>query len=764
MEICCYEITAVPVHRDGNPVLSPAAELAARLMPGQILRFYLHRDRERIRCFLSCDAGQEPVLAFKNLPGWGYLSVPATPPAGTTGILLGRQYCNRMLSGPDHAAHRVSLPVPIRFEEKNADALIQALYATEAGSGIHFAVCVMEDLSSGPVRWLSRMQIQDPVINSLLVSDRLYQIAGCIYGSPSAQEQLLPEVRYAFPGLSSHKVSPMQVSDHILNLYKNQTLPESLRELATTFLPEELEALTNLRGCAGRVGLPLNRDTIFGISSIPSSPAGKQIQLGVSARGQPVTMPLSDLNRHVLISAPSGAGKGNMIVNLVLQLHKNEIPFLILESQKQELHHLRKKIPNLQTWVPQGGQFVFNPFALPANITKKEYHPFLKTMLTEAFDAEGPLESFYEEALNLVYAMHGYTDDATKDTPGTTPFGLNEFIGTFSQILDTQNYSAKTQQDVKSAGLNRLNSLFNMDRDLHDTVATIPAEMLLCGENLLQLNCLTGHAREIFATLLLLQISALLRLRGTTAASKEDIRLVILVDEAHTLLQSTPESQGKSKRFVAEYDNLLKTLRSLGVGVITISQTTEGIPRYLTDGCHTKLFLGGSPYSGVDTYRLLLHADDTAVNHLYLLKPGDGLYCTPSIPQAVYFHTPFLLDALKIHEDDYEKKNRFLEAHPEITLKTFVECSTCPGKSRCSQQTKSEARRYSSTLVSRYGEALRNDSKKGKEILLREICAHTDDIPLRWCIVIQVIRDLNRRHPGTMDLAALIRQLKTIWK
>lgn len=760
----CYEITTVPIHRDSNPIpLSPAAALAARLKPGQTLRFRLHRDIDRIRCFLSSDAGSELQLALRNLPGCGYILVPAQlPPAGQTGILLGRQFRQRTLLMPDQPPRHVCLPVPLAFDEKRADALMEALYASEAGSGIHFSIRVMEGLSPEAVKWLHRMQAQDPVVNGLLFEHTLYQAVGCLYGSASTQKRLLPEVHYAFPGLCPLTVPSAEVSDSILDLYTSSALPDKLQELAATLLPQELEALTNLRGSAGKRGLPLNRDTLFGMPHAHSQ-KGHQLLLGVNTQGKPVEMPLGDLSRHVLISAPSGAGKGNMIVNLVLQLHQQGIPFLILESQKQELHHLRKQIPDLQTWQPQNGKFVFNPFALPGNITRKEYHSFLKTMLTEAFDGEGPLESLYEEALNLVYALHGYDDNATASTPGTTPLGLNEFIGTFSQIMDAPNYSARTQSDVKSAGITRLNALFNMDRGVFDSVVTIPPELLLTGNNLLQLNCLTAAARQIFATLLLLQISALFRLRGKTARHRDDIRLVILVDEAHALLQNQSDIQGHPHRFALEYDNLLKTLRSLGVGIVTISQTTEGIPRYITDGCHTKLFLGASPYSGVESYRALLHADDTAMEHLFLLEPGDGIYCTASLPQGIFFHTPFLLKNLNLHED-YPQKNAYLENHPLITLHTFLECSTCPARNFCSQTVKTEARCQSAVLVSQYGDAFRSDRKKAQEALLTDLCGRTDDMALRWCILTQTVRDLNRRHPGTLDMAVLIRQLKDLWK
>ena len=54
--------------------------------------------------------------------------------------------------------------------------------------------------------------------------------------------------------------------------------------------------------------------------------------------------------------------------------------------------------------------------------------------------------------------------------------------------------------------------------------------------------------------------------------------------------------------------------------------------------------------------------------------------------------------------------------------------------------------------------------KTAKENLLADLCGCTDDIPLRWCILTQVVRDINRRSPDTLDMNMLIRQLNKLWK
>lgn len=758
----CYEITAVPIARQSNPIVSPAAELAARLQPGQTLTVRLHRGEDRIHCYVESDAGDALTLGLRHLAGNGYVLAPGSLPfPGRTGILLGRYFCQRTLLTPGQPARRVAIPGPLEPGVLHGGAFMDALYAMPGGCGLHLSIRRLRELSVNTVTTLHRMQCEE--VSPFLYADPLYQVVGCLYGPSSVQNLLLPEVRYAFPGLCPVSVPEMAVSHEILDRYRNPELPETLRELAAVMLPGEVEALTDLSASAGNRGLPLNKDTLFGIPRELPKPKGRTLSLGAGARGQPVEIPLEDLCRHVLVCAPSGMGKGNLMIHTALQLHSRGIPFLILEGQKREAHALHRQIPTLKVWEPKEGAYVFNPLSLPEDIRFGEYRNTLGTILTQAFDAEGVLEPLFKDALNQVFYRHGYTDLSKDGDKGTVPFGLSEYMEAFSALLQQNGYSAKTQADVSTGGKNRLQSLFNESLGVFDSVRSIPLNQLLTGQNVLQLNCLSGDARQVFASLLLLQIAALFRLRGTTAKAGE-IRMVILLDEAHTLLQNTVDAQGKAHCFAALYEEMLKTLRSQGIGMITISQTTEGIPRRITDACETKLFLGASPYSGMEEYRALFHGDDTALEHLYLLGPGEGVYCKASLPAGVYFKSPYVLDRLKL-EQEYTCRNLFLENNPRYCLETYGECAACPARGRCTRESKADARRLASVLLSAFSGVLTSEkAPKGLERLLTRICMETDDVPTRYCTLIQLVRDLNRSSPGALRVDDLMALVKPLWK
>lgn len=756
----CLEITSVPIPRDSNPLTAPAMAIAARLQPGEELEFRLHRDAGRIRCHLAANSDSLLAHASLILPTSGYTyAASSRPAAACTSTLLTRVIQSRYLLTPGETPVQMNLPEPIEFDAVRAESLFAALKMLPDNCGISFFFRRRAPLSLNTVTHLHRMQCEpNSLIHKILYANRLFETVGCVYGPERDLPVLTEAVAYALPAFTGTSIPCRAVDEGLLSLCHPAGLPERVQDLAAIILPEEIAALTDLRPSAGRYGLPLNKDTLFGLP-YPLAPMDSFIRLGFRATGDPVDMPLSDLRRHVLLTATPGQGKGNMIFSFALQLHNAGIPFLLIEAQKCEQHTLRREIPDLQVWQPKEGEFVFNPFSLPHDITLGEYRSSLLTMLRQAFSLDGPLEHLFADALNRTFARKNYTDDSTSMTPDVIPFGLNEFMEEFSKLLDEQNYSSKTQQDVKTAGLVRLQTLFNQNRGVFDTVRTIPLEQLLCGENLLQLNCLSGDARQMFASLLLLGIGSLLQLRGKTCTDRP-VQLVVIVDEAHALLGQAEDAQGKTYSFAQQYSQMLLTLRSIGIGFVTVTQMADSVPGVVADVCETKLFLGSSPYSGVADYRAVLHADDTAMENLYLLNPGEGIYCKSTLPSGVYFKSPNIIDSFGLNED-YPRHNDYLAANPRLTLETFAECTDCPTRGLCTHEDKITARQCVAILLSQLTPFLRSTDlekrKDGEKRLLSCISQKAKETPRRFCILNQFIRDFNRTFPSSGLRAASLR-------
>ena len=611
----------------------------------------------------------------------------------------------------------------------------------------------------------------------MLNSNITFEMVGAVFGAKKELPFLLAETLYTYSGLSAIPIKTSPINSDLFSLLgDNISVTPPLKPLCKIYFKSELDILGDLSRSAGEHGLRINKDTIFGIPRVASKLETPTIRLGLAASGTPLEMPLNKLSQHMFMGGAPGSGKSNELFFLISQLHKNKIPTLIIEGAKAEFHHLRKTIPELRVWRPEEGSYVCNPFSLQGDITLGEMRDALLQTMRVCFKMEGPLEELFSRTLNNCFVKNGFSDSSKLGDVGVTPFGLSEFIQEFRHILNESGYSGRTRADIKTAGDVRLASLFNRNRGVYDSCASIPVEEMLNGYNLIQLNSLTTvEGKQMFASLLLIAISAYLRLRGKHSGG--ELKLAIILDESHNLLQPVSDSEGHEYPFARDFSNMLLELRASGVGLVICDQSADNLPSELVKSCQTKVFLGSLLSSGVGNYTSYLGADETSLKYLYLLGAGEGIFVTEKMPEAKYFCSPNVIQLFRLDDANYEIKNDFLEKHPRLTLETFRECASCPASGKCKHPHKIAARRISAVLCQKYGYHLEHLLEKQHEEgvltkisntltrILVDIYHDTENNEcLRYCTVVQFVREFNRQHSDALSVENLINNGETIWK
>ena len=217
---------------------------------------------------------------------------------------------------------------------------------------------------------------------------------------------------------------------------------------------------------------------------------------------------------------------------------------------------------------------------------------------------------------------------------------------------------------------------------------------------------------------------------------------------------------------------MLLELRSQGVAILLADQSSNNIPKEITDVCATKIFLGSSVSSGIEDNLQFVGSDEIALRHLYLLRPGEGVYVAPGMPAAAFFACPNVIDEFHL-EQPYPKKNRYLERYPRLTLETYRECGCCPARGKCTRNDKVEARQNAALLYQQYGHMLGKlmDSKKTPEHdrqvsgMLTKIMGtlYTHTVPRRFCTMVQFVREFNREHLGLLSCQAVLKNSERLW-
>lgn len=773
-----YIIKVTHAPREGS---RPPASLCEVLPAGGgILHLRWAAEGGSISCAVGLPDATTLEQAKLRLELDGFLASPAgdAPAKETTCQILHRSVQQRYISGGAGPAQRMALPERMLTTAGIFDAAFARLRRIK-GCAVHLLVRRCSGLNDTVQRQLqTRTWPAESLPGQFLTEGALFEAVVCISGDPSGL--LAAEVCTAFGGALTTENAAAPIDGRI---FETAPCPSGVvpqyKPLCYSYLPYEAAALTSLTASAGLYGLPVNNDTLPGLLPVTTKTKG-ELLLGQDCKGNPVWMPLRNLPLGTAILGTPGSGKGNLLVTLAMQLAKKKIPTLIIESAKEELHHLRKVGVDVNTYRPVEGEFLLDPFSLPPNVTLGQYRDALLQTLRAAFRLDGPLEELFSAALDRTFAVHGFSERSKAGDPGTTPFGLNELMQAFNTELRERGYSPRTESDMRTAGLVRLNALFNQNRPIYDTVKSIPVSEYAKGFNLIQLSSLTSiEGKQAFASLLLISISCWARLNLTHTAGKR-VSLVIILDEAHNLLTGCRRTTGdECSSFAANFTNLLLELRSLGVAIVVADQSAKNIPDVLYDICAQKFFLGPNPGSGITDHSGEMKLDEAALSHQYLLGPGEGFYKAPEMPQSVFFSSLNLIDTLKI-EEPCERRNAFLEQHPRFCIESYAECESCPARGKCTLAGKAAARaiaaRLSASWKARFVWALKLPGHTPEEaaarskalsdslrrLLLDARAQSQDDRCIYFCAIIGFFRSFNREAAVPVSIRKTIDAAKTL--
>lgn len=772
------KVTHSPLLRDGS---RPPASLCEVLPAGGILHLRWAAEGGSVSCAVGLpDATTATTLekAKLRLELDGFLtSAEAAPAKETACQILHRSVQQRYISGGAGPAQRMALPERMLTTAGVFDAAFARLRRIK-GCAVHLLVRRCSGLNDTVQRQLqARTWPAESLPGQLLIEGALFEAVVCISGDPSGL--LAAEVCTAFGGALTTENAAAPIDGRI---FETAPCPSGVvpqyKPLCYSYLPYEAAALTSLTASAGQYGPPINKDTLPGLLPVTTKTKG-ELLLGQDCKGNPVWMPLRNLPLGTAILGTPGSGKGNLLVTLAMQLAKKKIPTLIIESAKEELHHLRKVGVDINTYRPVEGEFLLDPFSLPPNVTLGQYRDALLQTLRAAFRLDGPLEELFSAALDRTFAVHGFSENSKAGDPGTTPFGLNELIQAFTTELRERGYSPKTESDMRTAGLVRLNALFNQNRPIYDTVKSIPVSEFAKGFTLIQLSFLASIAgKQAFASLLLISLSLWARLNLTHTAGKR-VNLVIILDEAHNLLTGCRRTTGDEFSFAADFTTMILELRSLGVAIVIADQSTKNIPEVLYEICAQKFYLGPNPGSGITDHAGEMKLDEAALNHQYLLGPGEGFYKAPEMPQSVFFSSLNLIDTLKI-EEPCERRNAFLERNPRFCIESYAECEVCPAHGRCTLAGKAQARAVSARLSASWkarfiwalslpGHTPEEAAARSKalsdslrRLLLDARAQSQDDRCIYFCAIIGFFRSFNREAAVPVSIRKTIDAAKTL--
>lgn len=342
----------------------------------------------------------------------------------------------------------------------------------------------------------------------------------------------------------------------------------------------------------------------------------------------------SDLTRHCLVVGLTGSGKTNTIQAMLCETARNnpDLPFLVIEPAKKEYWELYKfGFTDLQLYTigstdPSSHPYCINPFERMEGVSLQTHLDYLFACFKASFIMYTPMPYVLERALYAVYEDYGW--DVCKDT---NKFGVDNYPtieDLYLKIPDVvveMGYDQKMRDDLIGSLQARINSLRLGTKGITLNVKkSFPLNHILNGHVVIELEDIgDDDVKAFIISLLLVQLS---EYRRNQPDSKQKLRHLMLIEEAHRLLKNVASGSGESAdprgNAVEMFCNLLAELRSKGQGFIVADQIPSKLAPDLIKNTNAKI---AHRIVSADDRELIsgaMHMTEAQTEHLSCLEQG----------------------------------------------------------------------------------------------------------------------------------------------
>lgn len=379
---------------------------------------------------------------------------------------------------------------------------------------------------------------------------------------------------------------------------------------------EDLRSLleAEIRSTAKRLLGDLSEQALLSLP--PESAVSGAFPLGTviyEAPKYPAGLDRGELLQHTAILGRSGAGKTNVVLNLVEQLTLRKVNWLFLDFKRTARALLPRLRRRVQIFTPGRNlaPLGFNPLIVPPGLEPNVYTSLVVDVLADAFTLGDGARSLIQKALTACYA----------NSPAPT---LADVLNQLDQAPDkgrVQGWKVTARRALESLAISRA---LSQDQDAQ----TAQTGELLRQPTIIELDGLGQPTRSFLTAMLLLWLYYVQLGNGR----REHLEQVVIVEEAHHVLY-----RGQRNRETA-MEMVLRQCRELGIGMVIVDQHPHLLSRAALGNAYTIIALNLRDPTDVNVAAGLLQLEDAEKRILGRLRVGEG------VVKKQNGHGPFRVD------------------------------------------------------------------------------------------------------------------------
>lgn len=312
-----------------------------------------------------------------------------------------------------------------------------------------------------------------------------------------------------------------------------------------------------------------------------------------------VSLDLNSLCSHTFITGSTGSGKSNIVYNLLWNIRKKNIPFLIIEPAKGEYKNILGGYEDVNVFGTNPlvmPLLQVNPFSFPDTIHVLEHIDRLIEIFNACWPMYAAMPAVLKDAVERCYKEKGWDLTSSICEPKEFPT-LFDLLNQLPLVMEESLYSSDTKSDYSGALITRVKSLTNG----------------INGQVLCSMRDISEENRELFDGNVIIDISRIgsmetkSLLMGILVMKLQEYKMhcgginkplthITVLEEAHNLLRraSTVQSQESSNlqgKSVEMISNAIAEMRTYGEGFIIVDQAPALLDESIIRNTNTKIVL-----------------------------------------------------------------------------------------------------------------------------------------------------------------------------
>ena len=338
---------------------------------------------------------------------------------------------------------------------------------------------------------------------------------------------------------------------------------------------------------------------------------------------------LNSLASHTFISGSTGTGKSNTVYEILDEVRKHGVKFLVVEPVKGEYKHIFGNDENVSVYGtnPELSDLLrINPFAFPKGIHVLEHLDRLIEIFNVCWPMYAAMPAVLKNAVKRAYEDSGWDLLKSINSYGDLYPTFADVTRNIKEIIDSSEYDNENKGAYKGSLLTRLESLTNGINGMIFTNQAITDKELFDENVIIDLSRVgSTETKSLIMGMLVLKLQ---EYRMTHTDSLNNLlKHVTVLEEAHNILKRTSNEQsmedsnlvGKSVEMIA---NGIAEMRTYGEGFIIADQAPGLMDMAVIRNTNTKIIMRLPDFSDRELVGKSANLNDDQITELAKLPKG----------------------------------------------------------------------------------------------------------------------------------------------